>query len=87
MTRNADWYLTDHPEKWKQDYERRKGPHDCGYFSAKGIPYKPFGNLRALSALDLVEEALSIPITRPYKYRVSCHTHTFMSGLLCCLFV
>ena len=69
MTRNEDRLIVEFPERWKLEYERKRVPCDSGYFSAKGSPYKPYANLKTSSTLDLVEDALKIPISRPYKFR------------------
>lgn len=70
LARNDAHFITELPEKWRIDYDRRNGHRNTGLFAHSHIPYRTFGNLKHTDAYDLVSDHLGVTITKQAK--VSC---------------
>lgn len=68
VARNEKWFITELPEKWRQDYERRKRHRHTGYFACNHVPYKTFANLRHTDVYDLLGDHLGILMSKHYAF-------------------
>lgn len=64
LARDDKWFITDLPGKWKVDYERRKEQYKTGYFSSINAPYKAFANYKNAEVSELLDDALSLNLTK-----------------------
>lgn len=60
IARNRDWFVSEKPEKSREDYERRAGHRRSGFFALPHVPYKPFAGLKHTEAYNLIEDQLKV---------------------------
>ena len=68
LARNDVHFISDLPDKWLVDYERRQGHRHSGFFAYNHLPYKTFGNLKHTDVYDLIGEQLEIAISKHHAY-------------------
>ena len=76
LARNQASFVTELPDKWRVDYERRNGHRHTGFFAYSHVPYRSFGNLKYTDGHDLLADHLRVTITRHHKVSPS-HSHPF----------
>ena len=68
LARNDVHFISDLPDKWLVDYERRQGHRHTGFFAYNHLPYKTFANLKHTDVYDLIGEQLGVAITKHQAY-------------------
>lgn len=71
LARSEESFVTELPDKWRVDYERRRGHSHSGLYALANVPYKTFGNLKHTDAYDLLCDHLDVSIGRPCCAKVS----------------
>jgi len=69
LARNQASFVSELPDKWRVDYERRNRHRHTGYFAYSHIPYRSFGNLKYTDGHDLLADHLGVTFTRHHKVR------------------
>ena len=81
LARNDEHFITELPEKWRVDYERRNGHHHTGFFAHNHLPYRTFGKLKHTDVYDLIADHLGVTITRHSKvgqpHPLPCYIQTW----------
>lgn len=71
LARSEESFITELPDKWRIDYDRRKGHSHTGLYALANVPYKSFGNLKHTDAYDLLCEHLDVSVGRQCCAKVS----------------
>ena len=72
ITRNNECFITELPEKWRLDYERRRHHDHTGYFAYNYIPYRTFANLKHTDVCDLISDHLDVRIRKHFGFLQVC---------------
>lgn len=68
LARNDVHFISELPNKWRADYERRQGHRHTGFFAYNHLPYKTFGDLKHTDVYDLMGDRLGITVTKQHAY-------------------
>ncbi len=68
LARDDNYFITELPEKWRVDYDRRAGHENTGYFSCNYLPYVTFDNLKHTDVYDLIGDHLGIVVQNHWYY-------------------
>lgn len=68
LARNDACFITELPNKWHVDYDRRSKHQHTGFFAYNHVPYRTFGNLRHTDVYDLIGDKLGIVVQKHWHY-------------------
>ncbi|XP_064381945.1 uncharacterized protein LOC135330904 [Halichondria panicea] len=77
LARDDNYFITELPEKWRVDYDRRAGHENTGYFSCNYLPYVTFDNLKHTDVYDLIGDHLGIVVQNHWYYMQTLHLAQF----------
>lgn len=68
LARSDVHFISELPNKWRVDYERRQDHKHTGFFAYNHLPYKTFGNLKHTDVYDLMGDRLGMTVTKQHAY-------------------
>ncbi len=78
LARSGTEFISDLPDKWRVDYDRRNQHLHTGFFAYNHVPYRSFGNLKYTDPYDLIRDSLGVSVAK-YPGKVSgSSTHLYL---------